>query len=490
MKRVSEIITTNEIKKWKDNDIITITAGTGVGKSYFIKNILYAFAKVENKKILMLIHRINCVNQFIDEIKKDNKNDIIDIITYQTLETYNSYDLEKYKYIVCDEFHYFMGDAGFNKNTDISLNKILYKCGAVKIFMSATGDLVKRYINNAKDINTIDYKIDSDFKYINSLTFFNKDITMYKFIEECIENNYKAIFFIQSAKKAYELWQTCKDKALFNCSKGNKEYYKYVDKAKIQNMLKNQSFNENILITTTCMDAGVNIVDTNLHHVVCDVDDIGVLIQCLGRKRIQSETDKLNVYIKNITNRQLGGKITQLKNKKNKAEFLKSHTVKEYIEKYPRSNDYSNIIYDITVNEDNKCSKQINELMYFKCLTDIEQIETMLNYKKYSYIKYLTYDIFELEGYRMIEEDNNKSKLELYLESIEGQIMLAKKDRKELIETINVKSNGKILKNIDSLNSALKELKIPYVILELPKISKTIDGKTKQYKTPWKVVKL
>ena len=53
-KRVSEIITTEEIKKWNKGDIITITAGTGAGKSYFIKNILYAFAKQENKKILFL----------------------------------------------------------------------------------------------------------------------------------------------------------------------------------------------------------------------------------------------------------------------------------------------------------------------------------------------------------------------------------------------------------------------------------------------------
>ncbi|MBZ1332315.1 hypothetical protein HZR16_05880, partial [Clostridium botulinum] len=67
MKRVSEIITINEIRKWNNGDIVTITAGTGAGKSYFIKNNLYAFAKAKNKKILMLIHRRNCVNQFQKE---------------------------------------------------------------------------------------------------------------------------------------------------------------------------------------------------------------------------------------------------------------------------------------------------------------------------------------------------------------------------------------------------------------------------------------
>ena len=85
-KRVSEIITTEEIKKWNKGDIITITAGTGAGKSYFIKNILYAFAKKENKKILFLIHRTDCKNQFYEEIKRDNKLDTINIKTYQSIE--------------------------------------------------------------------------------------------------------------------------------------------------------------------------------------------------------------------------------------------------------------------------------------------------------------------------------------------------------------------------------------------------------------------
>jgi hypothetical protein len=31
MKRISEVITTKEIRTWKKTDIITITAGTGAG---------------------------------------------------------------------------------------------------------------------------------------------------------------------------------------------------------------------------------------------------------------------------------------------------------------------------------------------------------------------------------------------------------------------------------------------------------------------------
>ena len=59
----------------------------------------------------MLIHRSNCVEQFKYEIEADGKEDVIDVITYQSLEygklhnTSKQIDLSKYKYVVSDEFH-------------------------------------------------------------------------------------------------------------------------------------------------------------------------------------------------------------------------------------------------------------------------------------------------------------------------------------------------------------------------------------------------
>ena len=36
--RISDLIADEEIAKWNEKDLITINAGTGVGKTYFIKN--------------------------------------------------------------------------------------------------------------------------------------------------------------------------------------------------------------------------------------------------------------------------------------------------------------------------------------------------------------------------------------------------------------------------------------------------------------------
>ncbi|MGG3987471.1 DEAD/DEAH box helicase family protein [Bacillus smithii] len=495
--RVSEVVTIDEINKWKTGDIITIKAPTGTGKSYFIKNILYAIAKKNKKRILMLIHRKNCVNQFQEEITRDKKDDVIDIWTYQYLEhTYKTnkrFDFSDYHYIVCDEFHYFMSDAQFNIFTDISLNTILQQKDCIKIMMSATGDYMTRYITNYKKLKTINYELPFSYDFIRKLTFFQKDETLDDFIHEAIETKQKAIFFIESAEKAYRLYEKYKDHCLFNCGKSNK-HYKYVDEAKIHNMLKNERFDELILITTTAMDSGVNINDEDLKHIVCDVKDIGTLIQCIGRKRLQHKKDKIYLYIKTINNKQLGGIETQIKKKKEMAQFLMNHSVKEYIEKYKRQLDYSQIVYDDIVNDSDKSTKKVNDLMYFKSLIDLNEIQLIKNYGNFGYCKYIAH-LFgfynEQNGYtyRLIEEEHAKESLEEYLDSIVGKVMLQAKDRKELIEKINVKQNGKLLKSLNSLNAALSEQNFNYYIKQF-ETSRIINGKKKKYKNAWKVLRL
>lgn len=84
--RVTDIIKEEDVISWEPGSNILISAGTGVGKSYFCKNTLYRLAKDSGGKILMLIHRSNCVEQFKCEIENDGKSDVITVITYQSLE--------------------------------------------------------------------------------------------------------------------------------------------------------------------------------------------------------------------------------------------------------------------------------------------------------------------------------------------------------------------------------------------------------------------
>ncbi|WCK55122.1 DEAD/DEAH box helicase family protein [Aneurinibacillus sp. Ricciae_BoGa-3] len=498
--RVSEVVTIDQIKNWNNGDIITIKAGTGAGKSHFIKNILYAHAKHHHKKILMLIHRINCTDQFQAEVEKDKKTDVIEIKTYQSIEAKykknETFDFSPYQYIVCDEFHYFMSDAAFNKTTDMSLETILALSNKIRIFMSATGDYMTRYIANYKKMETINYELKIYFNFIKQLTFFNRDDTLESFIEEVIERNIKTIFFIQSARKAFELYKKYKDYAMYNCGKSDR-HYKYVDQEKINTMLQEEKFNDLILITTTCMDAGVNIIDEELQHIVCDVKDTGTLVQCIGRKRIRSKDDGIYLHIKTITNQQLGGMVTQLSKKLEMAQYLRNNNIQDYIEKYPREYDKWTIVYtDIVADESDKATLKINELMYFKCLLDIAEVEAMIKYGDFGYCKYLAvkFGFFDEQNgydYTLIEEVEKNKVLENYLDGIVGKVMLQAKDRTELIEKVNVRdgNNNRLLKNIDTLNGKLKGIGLNFIIDQF-ETSRIVNGKKQKYKQAWRVLRL
>lgn len=69
------------------NSIVTIGAQVGKGKSYFVKNILYEEARQNGEKILFLVHRLTCYDQFYKELEQDNKLDVIELQTYQYIDT-------------------------------------------------------------------------------------------------------------------------------------------------------------------------------------------------------------------------------------------------------------------------------------------------------------------------------------------------------------------------------------------------------------------
>lgn len=513
--RITDVIKKEEALSWQPGNNILLAAPMGAGKSYFCKNVLYDIAKEVNGKILMLIHRSNCVEQFKYEIETDGKADVINVITYQSLEysklhNSNRYDLSEYQFIVCDEFHYFFNDSSFNNKTAISFNMIMSNTESVHVFMSATGDhmtrYMKKYIKDNGLETAIEYEVPFDFSFIRELTFFHKDVTMEEFLKEGIAKGDKGIFFIQSAEKAYKLYSKYKKYCVFNCSANNKKYYEFVDKEKIKNILINQKFNEQFLITTSCFDAGINIVDTDVKHIVIDIVDIGSLIQCMGRKRIQSSDDKVGIYIKIINNQKLAGLKRNIEKKIEMADFYMDNdfSVDKLIEKYPMQNDINNILYDDLVYDSdgnvipNSYTKKINEPMYFKKKEDIADYSIMLKkFDKFGYCKYLAlmFGFFdERTGrytYRMINEDYE---LDSYLGKLvkEDIVLLQLRDRSELVKKINAKQDGKLLKKIGTLNQVLEEREIDYRIKEFATTRYVTDSngkkKKKIYKSAWKVV--
>lgn len=512
-KRISDIITEEEIMKWQPGDNILISAPMGAGKSYFCKNSLYEVAKGLEGKILMLLHRANCVEQFKNEIEQDAKEDIIDIRTYQSIEqrelrrSRNQIQLANYMYAVSDEFHYYFNDSSFNNKTAVSFKKIVNDASTVHVFMSATGDhmskYMKKYIHEHGLKEPIEYKLPDDFSFMNELIFFYKDESMEELIKTKINTGEKGIFFIQSAKKAYKLYKKYSKNCLFNCSSSNEEYYKYVDKEKISKLLERQQFDEDILITTSCFDAGINIIDRSLKYMVIDLVDVCSLIQCMGRKRIQDEEDKLDIYIQAMNNQKLAGlrRSLEVKTKMATAYINSGYSMEKLLKYYPMQNDMNNILYDeIVWAQDGSISyrKAVNELMYFKKQEDIKEYDLMINMGKFGYCMFLAkkFGFYNEETERYtysIMKENQE--LEDYLEKLanDGTIFLQRKDRSDLINKINAKQNGQLLKKWPTLNQVLDERGIDYRIKDFPTtryIQDDFGNKKKRiYKHAWKIVK-
>ncbi|MDM0470674.1 DEAD/DEAH box helicase family protein [Clostridium perfringens] len=450
--RISSLITMDQIRNWNKGQVVTISAPTGSGKSHFIKNILYLIAKERNQKILFLVHRKRCKQQFYNELDRDKKLDTIDIVTYQTLEkNKKNFDLSKYEYIVCDEFHYFTSDSNFNYKTDISLEKILGQTDKIRIFMSATGDLMTKYIKNIRCIETIEYTIEQDFSWMK-LNFFNKKSTINVILDEVIERNEKAIVFIDNVERCYELYKEYKANSLFCCSENNR-YYNYVDNEAINYMLEKEKFSENLLITTNVLDAGVNIKDDEIKTIICSIKDVGVLVQCLGRKR-RKNNEKVNVYIENFNNQCFGREKSETIKALEMARDLDKIDINEWTDKYSKKDNklYGTLVYD----EGNE--KKVNELMKFKLLErnlelflmtgDKEKKIEGIGYKKYLASKFNT-------EYETLETYYEEIELEEYLDNITGK-KLFKEEQKELKDKIGlIDSRGRKQTSIGQLNAYL-----------------------------------
>ena len=76
--------------------------------------------------------------------------------------------------------------------------------------------------------------------------------------------------------------------AIFNCSRYNNQYRKHRCNSEMSDLIKNERFEKLILITTSALEVGFNILDSDIHNIVIDgIDDIDSIIQCIGRKRVK-----------------------------------------------------------------------------------------------------------------------------------------------------------------------------------------------------------
>lgn len=523
---VSNIIG-DDYKEWKPGDVIIIDAQTGTGKNYFIENTLIPWIS-PNKKLLYLSNRTNLkrevkirllekyskeIPETLDELDHIKTIENITISSYHALQhsslnqAYKGkiFDLSRYDYIVLDECHFVLADSGYNNLCYLTYMKlfVMQYHNITKVFMSATmQEIIEDIIKYAPIDKTHTYETGKDYSYAQVKYFKHYGYT--ETITNMIKNDIsdeKWLIFISNLKHAKKILEALGED---NCSiikSGTKS-------EELENLLKENQFKKKVLIATKALDNGINIKDDLLTNIVILAWDQTSLLQMLGRKRIKPEEAQLiNLYISTRSKNAFKGLLRKYEAKQKDIDLfnLENDNKNSFNKKY--DNKLSRICDDIFYKDAETNEFMLNPIGKVRLKKDIEFAEGIIVAfeldKDFAYVhQQLNWlglsDSFDENN--LIENvilDSDIDSLEDYLDSIVGKVMLQLPDREELIEKIglidthnsNIKENNvKLLRNIDTLNSYLKEIELNYYIKEF-ETSRNVDGKKKKFKSAWKVLR-
>ena len=481
---VSDLIKYDDIQRWRINEKILITAPTGKGKSYFIKNDLYNYCKLNNKKILYLTNRNILKNQFKKEIDDSFKNDIINIVNYQMIENYILNHIEKipddFDFIIADECHYVFNDACFNSNTELTINWLINLKNKILIMLSATSDHIRQYLESQKKLHLTKYFLYSNIDYLNSVYFYQSQKALKKMLFQ-LPKGEKAIYFA-SAKKAYNVSQDIKD-AEFICSNNNM-LSQFSCQKLYQQIIDEEKFDCQILCTTSVLDNGVNIKDKGLKHVIVDYFDTDTLVQCIGRKRILDSKDRITLYIRNRNKKSLSMTLSNFQQLVEQAEYLKQYGNIEFVRKYGRK-PLNRSIYLIALEG---IDVKFNDMMYNKILSDIEDAKDMIKIG-YDFMigKRLNID---LETTHILESEFDSYDLLDKLNALKGE-KLFKKEKAEFKEFLLHELFGAPKKNhgscgLKTINLLLRDNHLNFQVKAQIENSRKSDNWKQTY---WIIVK-
>lgn len=314
-----------EVPYWRYWKAILIDAPPGKGKTSFVYEVLIPLAIKMNRNILLVANR-NALSlqmkldvlELIGSPLRDRLTDLgiretdifgsVGIVSYHSLPRFlndpeNEDWLDNVEYVVADECHYFTSDSSFNDLTEWHLKLITkHFKRAIRVYMTGTSWDVLRPIADAEmaikydkerackvhlDREIIRYHWEQDHSHVD-LRFF-RDLEEIKRL--ILGNpNEKYMIFVDSRDSGRALADALgKDRATYldADSKGTKEMTK---------LLKEQTFDRQVLVTTKVLDCGINLWDNRLRHIVTVTDDRVSMLQMLGRKR-RKPGERVNLYV-------------------------------------------------------------------------------------------------------------------------------------------------------------------------------------------------
>ena len=305
---------------------------------------LRQYAVSKHKQVLYLVNRdavalqqkhelLKHDNSVMAQYKRYNKNENwlrdfngpiagVIVMTYQKFYAFPMSELRKYDiaFVISDEAHYYISDSTFVGETYWTLKKLIREyCAVPRIYISATADEIipiltryelclqkcpdypDTYLQENEFYSLLYFgfpKIYRNYKF-SRLSYSSDDKTMFNYIGEIFKNikaKEKTVIFVMSKEFGRKLKDfinnDCNRKAVYidNGEKGSDTY---------NEIITNDKFNEDVLITTSVLDNGVNIKDYNFKNIIILHLDAIKYVQAIGRKRFEKD-ECLNVWLPNF----------------------------------------------------------------------------------------------------------------------------------------------------------------------------------------------
>lgn len=334
-------------RTWKGDESIFIEAPTGMGKTTFVLNQLVEDAMNERREVLFLSNRYLLKEQIKYSVAKRQGIPVEDaewlegvdefegitIISYQKIQMLMEMENaekylngDRYKYTVFDEIHYILEDSMFNPSI-FYLLQFIQKTHNVKVFMSATLEETEGYLMNTEILGSVVpysnirlnefveralldgclYRSIGYEKYIWKYTLpkqrrklIVKYFTDFLQIVELINKSEEKWLIFVSNKASVGSWKEAIRKSV-DVIYADDKHEEIVDQ-----IVKYDRFEKQILITTKLLDNGVNFKDGLLCNIVIDTISRVEFLQMLGRKRIQGD-DLVKLYIPKKSRRYFTG---------------------------------------------------------------------------------------------------------------------------------------------------------------------------------------
>ena len=312
-----------EVPYWHYCNAVFIDAPPGKGKTSFVYEVLIPMAVQMGKNIVICANRVALSIQMKQDVmeltdsplqgrltdKGIRDTDIFEnvaVVSYHRLNNFlentaNEAWLKNVMFVVADECHYFTADSSFNAFTGYHLRLISkYFARAVRIFMTATSwDVLQPLADAEKGISYLAERISGRlpnrtiYRYWWPQDYTHVDLRFFENLEGIkgmiTQSSEKTLVFVDSRERGREFADELGNRAIYldADSKGSKA---------MTQLLKNQTFDKQVLVTTKVLDCGINIWDDKLRNVVVMTDDRTSLIQMLGRKR-RKFGERVNLYV-------------------------------------------------------------------------------------------------------------------------------------------------------------------------------------------------